>query len=66
MALVDTAIPQLIILYLTKMASDDLPIVFEINLHPVLAFFDGVLVNVQPFGLIAHKGEVVIEVFDLH
>lgn len=48
------------------MPRDDLPVLFEVDLHPILAFFDRMLVDVQPSRLIPYKGKVVIEVFNLH
>lgn len=48
------------------MPRDHLPIVSQVQLHPILAFLHRMMINVQPLGLIPHKGEVIIEVFNLH
>lgn len=66
MTFIDAAIPQLIILYLTEMPSDHLPIMLQVYLHPILTFLHRMLVDVQPLDLVPYKGEIVIEVFDLH
>lgn len=38
----------------------------QVYLHPILTFLHRMLVNVQPLDLVPHKGEVIIEVFNLH